>query len=128
MALKAIHTEKAPAAIGPYSQAIQAGGLVFCSGQIPIVPETGDIVKGGITEQTEQVMQNISAMLHAIGASFEQIAKTTIFLVDMEDFAAVNIVYGKYFTNHKPARSTVAVASLPKGVRLEIEVIVATAE
>lgn len=128
MELKEIVTDKAPAAIGPYSQAIKVGGLVFCSGQIPLNPETGEVVEGDITAQAEQVMKNIAAMLAAVSKGFEQIVKTTIFLVDMSDFGAVNQVYGKFFPIYKPARSTVAVASLPRGVRLEIEVIIAVGE
>lgn len=128
MTLQAIHTDKAPAAIGPYSQAIKAGSLVFCSGQIPLDPKTGEVVEGDVTAQAEQVMKNISAMLEAVNAGFEMIVKSTIFLVDMNDFAAVNTVYGRFFPSHKPARSTVAVASLPRGVRLEIEVILAVGE
>lgn len=128
MKLIEIKSDKAPAAIGPYSQAIKAGGFVFCSGQIPLNPLTGEVIDGGIREQAEQVMQNISAMLDAIGTDFNQVIKTTIFLIEMGDFGVVNEIYGRFFTTHKPARSTVAVASLPRGVRLEIEVIVAAGE
>jgi len=128
MNLEEIKTDKAPAAIGPYSQAIKASGFVFCSGQIPLDPSTGEVIEGDITAQAEQVMKNIAAMLEAVGAKFDQIVKTTIFLVDMVDFGAVNSVYGRFFPINKPARSTVAVASLPRGVRLEIEVIIATGE
>ena len=120
--MKKIHTDKAPAAIGPYSQAIVHGDLVFTSGQIPINPNSGNIDAEGITAQTEQVMQNLDAVLTAAGASFESAIKTTCFLADMSDFAAFNEVYARYFTE-KPARSCVAVKTLPKGVLVEVEVI-----
>ena len=117
-----IHTENAPAAIGPYSQAIVHGDLVFTSGQIPINPATGNVDAEGITAQTEQVMQNLGAVLTAAGASFKSAIKTTCFLSDMSDFAAFNEVYARYFTE-KPARSCVAVKTLPKGVLVEVEAI-----
>lgn len=117
-----IYTEKAPAAIGPYSQAIRAGNLIFTSGQMPINPETGNVDAKGITEQAEQVMQNLKNVLEAAGVTFENAVKTTCFLSDMADFAAFNEVYAKYFTS-KPARSCVAVKALPKGVLVEVEVI-----
>ena len=117
-----ISTDKAPAAIGPYSQAIVSGGLVFTSGQIPINPENGKIEAEGIAAQTEQVMKNLGAVLEAAGTSFENAVKTTCFLADIKDFAAFNEIYGKYFTS-KPARSCVAVRDLPKGVLVEVEVI-----
>ncbi len=117
-----IYTEKAPAAIGPYSQAIRAGNLIFTSGQIPINPETGNVDAKGITEQAEQVMQNLKNVLEAAGVTFENAVKTTCFLSDMADFAAFNEVYAKYFTS-KPARSCVAVKALPKNVLVEVEVI-----
>lgn len=117
-----VHTDKAPAAIGPYSQAIIHGDLVFTSGQIPINPATGNVDAVGITEQTEQVMQNLDAVLTAAGSSFVSAIKTTCFLSDMADFAAFNEVYARYFTE-KPARSCVAVKTLPKGVLVEVEVI-----
>ena len=120
--MKKIYTDNAPAAIGPYSQAIVHGDLVFTSGQIPINPETGNIDAEGITAQTEQVMKNLDAVLTAAGSSFEKAVKTTCFLADMADFAAFNEVYAKYFTE-KPARSCVAVKTLPKGVLVEVEVI-----
>jgi len=123
MNLTAIATDKAPAAIGPYSQAIQAGNLLFCSGQIPLDPVSGEIVAGGVREQAEQVMTNIAAVLSAAGAGFDDVVKATIYLVDMKDFAVVNEVYGGCFPGHKPARSTVAVQGLPRGVLLEIEII-----
>jgi len=123
MKLQTISTEKAPAAIGPYSQAIQAGNLLFCSGQIPLDPVSGEVVDGDVRRQAEQVMENIAAVLSAAGAGFNDVVKATVFLVEMGDFGAVNEVYGRYFTGHKPARSTVAVKALPRGVLLEIEVI-----
>ena len=120
--MKKIHTDNAPAAIGPYSQAIVHGDLVFTSGQIPINPTTGNIEAEGIAAQTEQVMQNLGAVLTAAGASFESAIKTTCFLADMADFAAFNEVYARYFTE-KPARSCVAVKTLPKSVLVEVEVV-----
>ena len=120
--MKKIHTDNAPAAIGPYSQAIVHGDLVFTSGQIPINPTTGNVDAQGITAQTEQVMHNHEAVLIAAGSSFDKAIKTTCFLSDMGDFAAFNEVYAKYFTK-KPARSCVAVKALPKGVLVEVEVI-----
>ncbi len=117
-----ISTDKAPLAIGPYSQAITCGSLVFTSGQIPIDPESGAINAVGITAQTEQVMKNLGAVLSAAGSSFEKAVKTTCFLADIADFAAFNEVYAKYFTE-KPARSCVAVKDLPKGALVEVEVI-----
>jgi len=123
--LEILSTDDAPAAIGPYSQAIKCGNMLFCSGQIPLDPVTGEIVAGSITAQTEQVMKNIAAVLLAAGTDFDHVVKTTIYLVDMADFIAVNEVYGACFTRHKPARSTVAVNALPRAVLLEIEVIAA---
>jgi 2-iminobutanoate/2-iminopropanoate deaminase len=123
MKLRAISTEKAPAAIGPYSQAIQAGNFLFCSGQIALDPVSGEVVAGDVRRQAEQVMENIAAVLSAAGAGFNDVVKATVFLVEMGDFGAVNEVYGRYFPDHKPARSTVAVKSLPRGVLVEIEVI-----
>ena len=120
--IQTIHTEKAPAAIGPYSQAKEIGGFLFLSGQVPLDPETGAVVGADITEQTEQIMKNITAILEAAGSSMEQAVKTTCFLADMNDFAAFNEVYGRYFTE-KPARSCVAVKQLPKNVLAEVEVI-----
>lgn len=124
MALQVVTSQQAPAAIGPYSQGMRAGDFVFCSGQIPLDPVSGEVVAGGIEAQTEQVMANIAAMLAAAGAGFDRVVKTTIFLVDMADFAVVNAVYGRYFTVNPPARSTVQVAALPRGVAVEIEVVV----
>lgn len=122
--LTKVATEKAPAAIGPYSQGIIANNFLFASGQIPIVPETGEIAQGDITVQAQQVMKNVGEVLKAAGTEFENVVKTTCFLVDMADFAAFNGVYEKYFTG-KPARSCVAVRELPKGVLCEVEVIAA---
>lgn len=124
--LKVISTEKAPAAIGPYSQAMVFGNLMISSGQIPIDPATGEIAGTTIQEQAEQVMKNIGAVLEEAGANYTDVMKTTCFLADMSDFAAFNEVYGKYFTC-KPARSCVAVKTLPKNVLCEVEVIVALA-
>lgn len=117
-----ISTKNAPAAIGPYSQAVKTGKLLFLSGQIPIIPESGEIADGDITVQTEQVMKNIGEILSAAGVDFKNTVKTTCFLKDMSDFAVFNEVYGKYFTE-KPARSCVAVKELPKNVLVEVEVI-----
>ena len=117
-----ISTDKAPLAIGPYSQAVTLGDMLFTSGQIPINPATGNIYAVGITEQAEQVMKNLGAVLSAAGTSFENALKTTCYLADMADFAAFNEVYAKYFTE-KPARSCVAVKALPKGALVEVEVI-----
>lgn len=122
MNIQKIHTEKAPAAIGPYSQAVKVGDFIFTSGQIALVPESGNVEAEGIVAQTEQVMKNLSAVLGAAGSSMEKAVKTTCFLADMNDFAAFNEVYGKYFTS-KPARSCVAVKTLPKNVLVEVEVI-----
>lgn len=120
--MKVISTEKAPAAIGPYSQAMVVKGVVFTSGQIPLNPETGEIQGATIEEQAEQVMKNLGAVLEAAGSSYEKTIKATCFLADMGDFAAFNEVYGKYFTG-KPSRSCVAVKTLPKNVLCEVEVI-----
>ena len=120
--MKKISTDKAPAAIGPYSQAIAVGNMLFTSGQIPINPATGNVEAVGITAQTEQVMKNLGEVLTAAGSSYEKAVKTTCFLADIADFAAFNEVYAKYFTE-KPARSCVAVKDLPKGVLVEVEVI-----
>jgi 2-iminobutanoate/2-iminopropanoate deaminase len=120
--MQTITTPNAPAAIGPYAQAVISGDLVFCSGQIPLCPVSGTVVEGGIREQTEQVMRNIAAVLEAAGSGLEKAVKTTCFLAAMDDFAVFNEVYATYFTG-KPARSTVAAAGLPRGVRVEVEVI-----
>lgn len=122
--MKKIATKKAPGAIGPYSQAVVHGGILYTSGQICIDPETQDIIKGGIEEQTHRVCQNLGAVLEAAGTDFDHVIKTTCFLADMNDFAVFNEVYGEYFAS-KPARSCVAVKSLPKGVLCEVEVIAA---
>ena len=122
MEIKQVSTANAPAAIGPYSQAIIVGDMVFTSGQIPINPASGNVEATTIEAQSEQVMKNLGAVLTAAGSSFEKAVKTTCFLADIADFAAFNAVYGKYFTT-KPARSCVAVKDLPKGVKVEVEVI-----
>ena len=118
-----ITTDKAPGAIGPYSQAIKTGGMVYCSGQIPTDPATGEFVSDDVAEQTEQVLKNLSAVLDAAGTSLGNVVKTTVFLADMGDFAAMNEVYGRYFSENKPARATVQAARLPKDARVEIECI-----
>ncbi len=118
-----INTDTAPAAIGPYSQAIVAGGFVFCSGQVPFDPQSGQVVEGDIATQTRRVLDNLQAVLVAAGSSFEHVVKTTIFLQDMNDFQAVNGIYSEYFGAEPPARSTVQVARLPRDVRVEIEAI-----
>ncbi len=118
-----ISTENAPGAIGPYSQAIKAGGMVFCSGQIPIDVETGEFVSEDVAEQTRQVLRNLSAVLESAGTSLENVVKTTVFLADMEDFAAMNEVYAQFFDTNKPARATVQAARLPRDAKVEIECI-----
>ena len=118
-----IQTEQAPQAIGPYSQAIRAGGFVFASGQIPIDPQTGQFIAGGIAQQTEQVLKNLSAVLEAAGSGLDHIVKTTVFLADMQEFVAMNEVYGKFFTMEPPARATVEASRLPRDARVEIEAI-----
>ena len=118
-----ISTTKAPAAVGPYSQAIKAGNFLFCSGQIPIDPATGQFVPGGVVEQAEQVLKNVKAVLEAAGYSFANVIKATVFATSMNDFAAVNGVYAKSFEKEPPARSFVEVSALPKGALVEIEVI-----
>jgi 2-iminobutanoate/2-iminopropanoate deaminase len=124
---KVIATPEAPKAIGPYSQAIAAGGFVFCSGQIPLDPATGELEKGDIRAQTERVMKNLQAVLAAAGAGFADVVRTTIFLADLGDFAAVNEVYGGFFAGSAPpARATVQVAALPKGARVEIDAVAYT--
>ena len=121
--MERVATQHAPGAIGPYSQAIIANGFIYTAGQIALDPVTGQVVEGGIAEQTERVMANLKAVLESAGSSFGQVVKTTVFLVDMADFAEMNTVYAKAFGDHKPARSTVAVSGLPRGVRVEIEVV-----
>lgn len=118
-----IATENAPGAIGPYSQAVKTNGMVFCSGQIPIDIATGEFVSDDVAEQTEQVLKNLSAVLDAAGTSLNNVVKTTVFLLDMADFAVMNEVYAKYFSENKPARATVQAAGLPRGARVEIECI-----
>ncbi len=120
---EAVSSNEAPAAIGPYSQAIKANGLVFCSGQTPMDPATGQVVSGGIAAQTERVLNNLAAVLEAAGTSMDKVVKTSVFLKDMNDFAAMNEVYGRFFGKQPPARSTVEVARLPKDVLVEIEVV-----
>jgi 2-iminobutanoate/2-iminopropanoate deaminase len=120
---EAIFTAEAPAPIGPYSQAILSGNELFCSGQIPLDPATGNMVDGDVSIQAERALQNLGNVLHAAGFGFEDVVKTTVFLADMNDFAAVNAVYEKYFGQSKPARSTFAAAGLPKGARIEIDCI-----
>lgn len=122
---KVISTSKAPAAIGPYSQAIQVGNLVFASGQIPINPATGNFVEGGVKEQARQSLTNVKAILEEAGLTLDNVVKTTVFLADMNDFADVNAVYAEFFAEPYPARSAVAVKALPKGALVEIEVIAA---
>jgi 2-iminobutanoate/2-iminopropanoate deaminase len=123
-----IQTDSAPAAIGPYSQAIKANGFVFVSGQIPIDPKTGEFVAGGISEQTNQVLKNLGALLEASGSSLGQVVKTTVFLADMKEFGAMNEVYGKFFADVPPARATVAAAGLPRDARVEIEAVALVSE
>ena len=118
-----IHTENAPAAIGPYSQAIKAGNMLFVSGQVPFVPETMEIVEGDVQAQTRQSLTNVQAILKEAGADFSDVVKTTVFIKDMNEFAQINEVYGEFFGENKPARACVEVARLPKDVKVEIEVI-----
>ncbi|HVQ37328.1 MAG TPA: RidA family protein [Pyrinomonadaceae bacterium] len=118
-----IQTPDAPAAIGPYSQAVKTAGLVFASGQIPIDPASGQFVQGGIREQTEQVLKNLTAVLEAAGSGLDRVVKTTVFLADMGEFASMNEVYGQFFKDEPPARATVEAARLPRDARVEIEAI-----
>lgn len=118
-----VHTDNAPEAIGPYSQAISAGGLLFASGQIPLVPSTGELLRGDIQEQTHQVLRNLAAVLEASGASLATVVKTTVFLADMGEFAAMNEIYAEHFGEHRPARSTVQAGGLPRNVSVEIDAI-----
>jgi 2-iminobutanoate/2-iminopropanoate deaminase len=120
-----IETKKAPAPIGPYSQAVRASGFVFVSGQIPVRPETGSVVDGGIAEQTHQVLKNLSAILEAAGLGLEKVVKTTVYLSNLDDFSRFNQVYEEYFADIKPARATVQVTRLPKEVLVEVEAIAA---
>lgn len=123
MAKKIHQTPEAPAPIGPYSQAVEAGGFLFCSGQIAIDPKSGQVLNGSVGEQAELVMKNVEGMLKGSGFTFNQVVKSTIFLTDMGDFPVVNEIYGRYFKSEPPARSTIQVAGLPKGVKVEVEVI-----
>lgn len=123
MPISFVSTPSAPKAIGPYSQATVANGLIFTAGQIALDPATTEVIAGGVAEQTDRVMRNLSAVLTEAGSSLARVVKTTVFLVDMGDFAAMNEVYARHFGEHRPARSTVAVAGLPRGVRVEIEVV-----
>jgi len=118
-----ISTEKAPKAVGPYSQAVRAGDFIFASGQVAIDPSTGKLIEGGVAEQTRQALKNLSAVLEAAGSSLAQVVKTTVFLTDMDDFAAMNSVYSEFFPTDPPARSTVEVARLPLGALVEIEAV-----
>jgi 2-iminobutanoate/2-iminopropanoate deaminase len=121
--MKRVEITTAPAAIGPYSQALIANGLVFTAGQIPLDPASGQLIEGDVADQTKRVMTSLQAILEAAGASLQTVVKTTVFLADMNDFAAMNTVYGQFFGEHKPARSTVQAARLPRDVRVEIEAI-----
>ena len=123
MSRQIIHTDNAPKAIGPYSQAVKAGGLVYCSGQIPLDPATMELVQGSVADQTRRVMENLQAVLAAAGSSLAQVVKTTVFLRDMNDFAEMNAAYGEYFKVDPPARATVQVARLPKDVAVEIDCV-----
>ena len=125
MTKQTVHTDKAPKAIGPYSQAIIHNGIAYLSGQIPLDPASGQVVEGGIAEQTERVMRNLEAVLAASGSSFRQVLKTTVFLADMAEFPKMNEVYAMYFPENPPARATVQAAGLPRGVRVEIECVAA---
>jgi 2-iminobutanoate/2-iminopropanoate deaminase len=121
--IEPVSTDRGPKAIGPYSQAVKANGFVFLSGQIPLDPQTQQIVEGDIAAQTERVLENLKAIVEAAGSSISRVVKTTVFLADMKDFAAMNAVYSRYFLAHPPARSTVEVARLPRDARVEIDVI-----
>ncbi|MGA7570931.1 MAG: RidA family protein [Candidatus Aquilonibacter sp.] len=123
MGHESIASDAAPAPIGPYSQAVRSGKTIYCSGQIALDPTSGNLIDGDVSAQAEQVMKNLGAVLAAANCDYGDVVKTTIFLIDMNDFAAVNAVYGKYFDAGKPARSTVAVAGLPRGARVEIDCI-----
>ena len=121
--IETVATDRGPKAIGPYSQAVRANGFVFLSGQIPLDPKTQQLVEGDVAAQTERVLENLKGVVEAAGSSMQHVVKTTVFLADMNDFAAMNEVYSRYFTAHKPARSTVEVARLPKNARVEIDLI-----
>ena len=120
---KTVHTDRAPKAIGPYSQAVRAGNLVFCSGQVAIDPATGEVVPGGVAEQTEQALRNLTEVLTAAGTGLNRVIKTSVFLADMGDFTVMNEVYGRFFSSEPPARSTIAAAGLPRNARVEIDAI-----
>ena len=120
---RTVNTANAPAAIGPYSQAVLSGGLLFCSGQIPLDPATGKMVEGGIEEQTERVLRNLDAVLESGGGSLRSVVKTTVYLADLSDFPAMNGVYGRFFTENPPARATVQVAKIPAGALVEIDAV-----
>lgn len=121
--IEPVATDRGPKAIGPYSQAVRANGFVFVSGQIALDPQTQQIIEGGVAQQTERVIENLKAIVEAAGSSLPRVVKTTVFLIDMNDFAAMNEVYSRYFVHPTPARSTVAVARLPRDVRVEIDLI-----
>jgi 2-iminobutanoate/2-iminopropanoate deaminase len=121
--IETVATDRGPKAIGPYSQAVRANGFVFLSGQIPLDPKTQQIVEGNASVQTERVLQNLKAVVEAAGSSLQHVVKTTVFLADLNDFAAMNEVYSRYFVTHRPARSTVEVSKLPRNVRVEIDLI-----
>jgi 2-iminobutanoate/2-iminopropanoate deaminase len=123
MLKEVIHTDDAPQAIGPYSQAIKDDGVVFCSGQVPMDPATGELIEGNVGEQTRRAMENLGAVLAAAGTSFANVVKVTAYLIDMNDFGEFNDVYAEFFTDSPPARATVGVAGLPKGARVEVECI-----
>jgi 2-iminobutanoate/2-iminopropanoate deaminase len=123
MALRSVATDRAPKAIGPYSQGVIVGGLLYTAGQVALDPATGEFHGGGIAEQTERVLANLRAVLEAAGTSLDRVVKTTVYLVHMEDFGPMNEVYARVFGDHRPARSTVAVAALPKGAKVEIDVV-----
>jgi 2-iminobutanoate/2-iminopropanoate deaminase len=123
MSRRIIATPDAPRAVGPYSQAVAAGDLLFCSGQIPLIPATGELLHGDVTEQTTQVLENLGAVLRSNGMNFSNVVKTTVFMIDLGEFAAMNDVYALFFPANQPARSTIQVAALPKGARVEIEAI-----
>jgi 2-iminobutanoate/2-iminopropanoate deaminase len=125
MNLRPVHTDSAPKAIGPYSQAVVAGGVVYCSGQVALDPATGELVGSGAAEQTAQVLRNLGAVLAAAGSAPDLVLRTTVFLADMADFAAVNEAYAAFFAAHRPARATVAVRGLPKGALVEIDCVAA---
>ena len=120
---QAVSSDRAPKAIGPYSQAVKAGGMVFCSGQIPLDPHTGELVAGDVGDQTRQVLRNLGAVLQAAGASLDHVVRTTVYLADLADFAAMNVAYGEFFGQPAPARATVQAARLPRDARVEIDAI-----